>query len=148
MVEKLNNNEKLLKEFEKLYEWLDSQISNKFSSECEACGKCCDFISYDHRLYVTVPEIMYLAMNLGADSLEPMKKGICPFNKEGKCTVYELRFSGCRIFNCKADPDIQSELSESTLRKLKAIHTKYKIPYRYMELSSALNEQVTINNCQ
>ena len=144
MMEKLNNNEKLLKEIEKLYEWLDSQISDKLSSECEACGKCCDFISYDHRLYVTVPEIMYLAVNPSVDFPKTMETGICPYNKEGKCTVYEFRFSGCRIFNCKADPDIQSELSESTLRKLKAIHTKYKITYRYMELSSALNEQITI----
>jgi Fe-S-cluster containining protein len=139
MVERLMANEKLLHEVAKIYAWLDMQINEKLSGKCDACGGCCDFIAFDHRLYVTVPEIMYLAANLKTDSLKPMLSGRCPYNKHGKCTVYKYRFSGCRIFNCKTNPDVQSKLSELTLGKLKAICTKYQIPYQYMELASALN---------
>ena len=139
MVERLITNQKLLQEVADFYDWLDSHISRNLSGECDACGQCCDFISYDHRLYVTIPEILYLAANLKVETLKPMTSGICPYNQIGKCTVYKFRFSGCRIFNCNADPDIQSDLSESAIRKLKEICTKHQIPYRYMDLDSALN---------
>ena len=141
MVERLKTNRKMLGEVEKIYTWLDSQISEKFTGKCDACGQCCDFIAFDHRLYVTVPEIMYLAANINAGTLKPMLTGRCPYNVEGKCKVYKYRFSGCRIFNCKTDSDVQSELSEITIRKLKALSTRFDIPYRYMYLAAALNER-------
>ncbi|MBN1975654.1 MAG: YkgJ family cysteine cluster protein [Sedimentisphaerales bacterium] len=140
MVERQKINEKLLLEVREIYDWLDLQIAEKLSGKCDTCGKCCDFAAYDHRLYVTIPEISYLTENLNGDSLKPMPTGRCPYNMEGKCTVYQYRFSGCRIFNCKANPDIQSELSESVLKKLKALCEKYNIPYRYMDLALALNK--------
>jgi Fe-S-cluster containining protein len=138
MVERLTTNEELLHEVTEIYDWLDSHISEKLSGKCDACGRCCDFIAFDHRLYVTVPELLYLAAKLNVDTLKPMLTGRCPYNSEGKCTVYKYRFSGCRIFNCKADPNVQSDLSEAALEKLKAICIKYKIPYSYMDLASAL----------
>lgn len=142
MVERLKTNEKLLREVEELYGWLDSQIDERISGKCNACGQCCDFITFDHRLYVTVPEILYLAAKLNVDSLKPMLTGRCSYNIEGKCIVYKYRFSGCRIFNCKADSDVQSELSEKALCKLKELCTKFQIPYRYVDLASALNSDV------
>jgi Fe-S-cluster containining protein len=139
MVERQIKNEKLIQEVQEIYEWLNSQIENRIPDKCSTCGKCCDFITFDHCLYVTAPEVMYLAYNLNVDNLKSMQAGICPYNTEGKCTVYLYRFAGCRIFNCKADPDIQGELSESVLVKLKALCEKYRIPYRYRDLASALN---------
>ena len=132
--------EKLIIEVNELYEWLNSQIENNIPEKCEACGQCCDFVAYDHRLYVTILETIYLAAKLKVDNLKPMRNGICPYNKDGKCTVHLYRFAGCRIFNCKANSDIQSELSELVLKKLKALCEKYKIGYRYMDLNSSLNE--------
>ena len=139
MVERLKTSQKLIQEVGEIYAWLDSQIGCELSSICDACGKCCDFIAFDHRLFVTVPELIYAAASLNVDTLKPMPTGICPYNIEGKCKIYKYRFSGCRIFNCKADPDMQSELSEAALVKLKEISAKYNIPYRYMELAASLN---------
>ena len=139
MVARLTTNEKLLDEVAEIYNWLDSQISSKLSGECEACGKCCDFKAFDHRLFVTLPELLYLAEKLNVEKLKSMSADICPYNVEGKCTVYAYRFSGCRIFNCKADVNIQSDLSEAVLKKLKGISEKFKIPYRYADLATALN---------
>ncbi len=139
-------NIRLSKKVAELYDWLDAQIreNNHLTGQCSACGKCCDFDGFDHRLFITVPELMYLTANTGDENLIPMitnqpPGGKCPYNIEGKCTVYEYRFAACRIFCCSADTDFQSELSETALKKLKSLCAEFQIPYRYTELVYALN---------
>jgi hypothetical protein len=83
---------------------------------------------------------MYLTAKLGAANIKPMTGSRCPYNVEGKCTVYEYRFAGCRIFCCNADADFQSSLSELALRRLKSICAEFKISYRYTDLSTALGD--------
>jgi hypothetical protein len=157
MVAGCGTNNRLLEEVAEIYTWLDAQIrdNNKLTGRCKACGKCCDFgvaapdseQGFDHRLFVTPPELMYLAANLGAENIKsmPTNRGStllttsCPYNIDSKCTVYEYRFASCRIFYCSADVDFQSELSESALEKLKSLCTEFQIPYRYTDLAAALN---------
>ena len=147
----------LLQKVAEIYNWLDTQIrdNNKLTDQCNSCGKCCDFASpapvldqglapaaeqgFDHRLFVTPPELMYLTANLGAENIKSMPTNRCPYNIDGKCTVYEYRFASCRIFYCKADVDFQGELSESALEKLKSLCTEFQIPYHYTDLATALN---------
>lgn len=138
----MTNNSPLLEKIAELYNWLDSQIKDNTDSpnRCDTCGKCCDFDSFDHHLFVTTPELMYLAENIGTENLQPMPSGTCPYNIEGKCTVYQYRFTGCRIFCCKDDSDFQSRLSESVLVKLKTICSEFNIGYLYRDLASALND--------
>ncbi len=130
-----------MKRVVEIYDQLDLQIrdSGNLAGACDACGKCCDFAQLDHRLFVTPPELMYLAANLSNKKIKLMTTGQCPYNVGGKCTVYEYRFAGCRIFCCKGDTNFQSRLSESTLKKLKSVCTKFQIPYRYSDLATALN---------
>ncbi len=131
----------LLQKVAEIYNWLDTQIrdNNLLTGQCKACGKCCDFDKFDHHLFVTPPELMYLTANLAAENIKPMPTNRCPYNIDGKCTVYEYRFAACRIFCCNADADFQSELSESALEKLKSLCTEFQIPYHYTDLASALN---------
>jgi Fe-S-cluster containining protein len=109
------------------------------TGQCYTCGKCCDFGKFGHRLFITTPELMYLAANLGEENIKPMTTGLCPYNVSGKCSIYELRFSGCRIFFCKGDKDFQGGLSEKTLKKFKLLCREFQIPYCYTDLASALN---------
>jgi Fe-S-cluster containining protein len=141
MVDKHQPNRQLIKKVAGIYDWLDSQTSNNsdLAGVCSACGKCCDFAQLDHRLFVTTPELMYLAANLGAENIKQMITDQCPYNIRGKCSVYEHRFSGCRIFSCKGDADFQSRLSERALKKFKSLCTDLQIPYRYTDLATALN---------
>ncbi|MEJ2704287.1 MAG: YkgJ family cysteine cluster protein [Sedimentisphaerales bacterium] len=134
----------LLKQVAEVYAWLDGQIrrSGDLAGTCTACGECCDFDGFDHRLFVTPPELMYLVAHLGPRNIRPMSGGRCPYNKDGKCEIYEHRFAACRIFCCHGDPDSQSTLSEGCLEKLKAICTEFQIPYRYVHLATALNSCV------
>jgi len=137
----------ILEQVAEIYDWLDSQIleSANLAGKCDACGKCCNFDTpdpdrgLDHRLFVTPPELIYLAANLYPKGTKPMPTTRCPYNIDNKCSVYEYRFAGCRVFCCNADPDFQSQLSESTLKKLKSICTELEIPYRYTDLATALN---------
>jgi len=146
MVAGCGTNKKLLGKVAEIYTWLNAQIrdNNLLTGQCKACGKCCDFDKFDHHLFVTPPELMYLttgqqAANPGAENIKSMPTNRCPYNIDGKCTVYEYRFAACRIFCCNADADFQSELSESALKKLKSLCTEFQIPYRYTGLADALN---------
>ena len=132
---------RLLERVAEVYNWLEMQIclGGGLAGECRSCGDCCDFEGFDHRLFVTPPELMYLAANLGAEDIKPMSASRCPYNVDGKCTIYEYRFFGCRIFCCNGDADFQSWLSEEVLKKLKSICMEFRIPYYYADLSAALN---------
>ena len=137
----MKSNDRLIKKVAEIYDWLDSQNRRHSSDaeQCQACGKCCDFAQFDHRLFVTPPELMYLAANLGAENIKPMPTGRCPYQTNAKCTIHEHRFAGCRIFCCKTDADFQSRLSESALKKFKSLCTQFQIPYRYTDLPTTLN---------
>jgi len=131
----------LLNKVAEIYDWLDGQIrlTDGLVGGGDSCGRCCDFEAFDHRLFVTPPELMYLAANLGAENIKPMPDSRCPYHLICQCTVYKYRFAGCRIFSCKGDADFQSGLSESVLKKFKSICTEFNIPYRYTDLATALN---------
>jgi Fe-S-cluster containining protein len=126
----------LLTKVAQLYRELDRQISQWHT--CRACGRCCDFDTFGHRLYLTPPELLYFAHHAGRP-LKPMTEGICPYRVEGRCSVYPYRFVGCRIFQCNGSEAAQSDLTEAALKRLKQCCTRHHIPYRYMDLKTALN---------
>src|SRR6056297_263015 len=111
--------ETLKNSLNELYDQIDTQVSSEWDSheDCNSCGRCCDFPSFGHHLFVTTPEIVYFADRIGTVRLRKMSNGICPYNVNGKCTVYPYRFSGCRIFSCKGGEDTQQELSEWSIRR-------------------------------
>jgi len=131
----------LLDRVGQLYEWLDAQIkcSRDLAGLCSACGRCCNFEASGHRLFVSSPELLYFAAKVGQQNARRMTNDRCPYGIAGKCTIYEHRFAACRIFCCKGDPDFQSSLSESALKLIRAMCDEVEIPYRYMDLPTALN---------
>lgn len=137
----MNNKSQIVKRVAEIYNRLDSEISANYEvwQTCDACGRCCDFDSFDHRLFVTTPELMHLTEKLAPENVRPMTTGRCPYNADGKCTIYEYRFAGCRIFCCKSDSESQNRLSESAVKKFKSICTELDIPYRYTDLATTLN---------
>jgi len=132
---------RLLERVAEIYQWLDKQICSEgdLAGLCRSCGNCCDFEGFDHRLFITPPELMYLVANLDSKPVKPMPDSRCPYNVDDKCTIYEYRFAGCRIFCCNGDADFQSRLSEESLKKLKSLCTEFQISYRYCNLAAALN---------
>lgn len=126
-------------EIEQLYRLLQDKLSG--GAGCRACGKCCDFESFGHRLYLTTPEWLYFRTKLAENNipLMLMTTGVCPYRKDGKCSVYPWRFAGCRIFNCTGEADLQSRLSEESISQMKLLCQTHSLPYRYVDLKTAIN---------
>lgn len=123
-------------EIEKLYGWIDRQVAD--SGICTACGRCCDFENFGHKLFITSVEMKYFTEKLPHD-LKKMTTDVCPYRIDGRCCVYDYRFAGCRIFACQRDERLQSDTTEQALKLLKQIGYEYDIPYFYTDLKSALN---------
>lgn len=133
------NNREVAERVGEVYECLEHQIQNSnLAGQCQVCGKCCEFDEFDHRLFVTDVELIYLAENTGETQIKAATNGRCPYSFDGKCMIYEYRFAGCRIFCCNGDADLQSQLSEKVLKKFKSICLEFQVPYRYVDLAGAL----------
>jgi Fe-S-cluster containining protein len=128
---------------ERIYSSLEAELLQT-PDKCSACGKCCDFESFGHKLYITTPELAYFRAMLAKHKIFilPMMPGVCPYRKDGKCSVYPWRFASCRIFNCTGDTDLQSRLSEKMIRQMKQICLQESLSYRYLDLKTALNQAV------
>ncbi len=126
---------------EGIYRRLQSRLEPAGRS-CKACGRCCDFESFGHRLYITSPELIYFQSKLKENDvpLQAMTGGVCPYRKKGRCSAYPWRFAGCRIFNCTGNADLQSMLSEGTIASCKSLCIQSGLEYRYMDLKSALQK--------
>lgn len=123
------------KAVEDVYRWIESQ---GIDHTCTGCGDCCNFTEFDHRLYVTNVELIHFAENVGPENIKPMNNGICPYMSDGKCTVYNSRFAGCRIFQCKGSDEKQGEVMEKALAKLKQIGEDFGVDYLYADLARGL----------
>ena len=119
-----------------IYQWLESELA-QLDQSCAACGKCCDFESFGHRLYVTTPELLFFQHHLN-EPVKAMTTGICPYRIDGKCTVYAYRFAGCRIFTCKGDAEKENQICEEIIRKFKMLCEGHAIPYHYVDLKTGL----------
>jgi Fe-S-cluster containining protein len=139
----MNNTQAIVARVAELYAWVDQEIQDHDAAagSCLACAQCCDFVAYDHRLYVTTPELIYFKAQLGSEPVKPMSTGRCPYQEGQKCSVHTIRFLGCRIFCCKGQSQFQNELMETALQRLKALCEEFDIPYQYTDLATALNQE-------
>ena len=137
----MSQDEDIIREIGHLYAWLDQTLDSHpaQAGHCQACGTCCDFDGYGHRLYVTRAEMLYFAAKIGPENLKTMPSGQCPYRVNNHCSVHEFRFSGCRTFCCRGEADFQNQLTEQALNKIKALSDSLDIPYEYMDLRQALN---------
>ncbi len=143
-------NTQLVQKLADLYKDLSSQ--QDAAEKCNRCGRCCDFIAYGHRLYVTPIELAYLRGRTpwprerpalrsfsGAGSEgEPIRT--CPYQIDGQCTAHDRRTLGCRVFFCRADSRHEQEIYERFHARLRRLHEDHAIEYRYEELTQALQK--------
>ncbi|MFI4911333.1 MAG: YkgJ family cysteine cluster protein [Sedimentisphaeraceae bacterium JB056] len=135
----MTDKKRVIEEVEEVYKAIDQRMKNALPDNiyCKTCGCCCDFKTYGHRLYVTTPEILYF--NHFVPVKKKMEDGVCPYRTdENHCEIHPYRFSGCRIYLCDADKELQSELSEFAISRFRQICEKHDIEYRYTDLAKAL----------
>ncbi len=128
---------------------------------CWASGRCCNFDRAGHRLYVTGLETAYCVARLdgspahgaapagrGADgsardpgrvlSLATLASaraaGGCPFQRENLCRVHAIKPLACRVYFCdRSAQHWQHELSERMHERVRGLHERHGVEYRYAE---------------
>jgi len=128
-----------------LYAAIDGDIAAR-NPTCWLSGKCCNFDTYEHRLYVTALEAAWVIRQLDdaqRDALrarDPTALDGCVFQRNGLCGVHAIRPLGCRVFFCDPSATWQNEVYETHLRRLRDLHEQFGVPYAYMEWRAALSE--------
>jgi hypothetical protein len=137
-----HSNTDCLQAMQQLYTDLDQIIASADPS-CENCGKCCDFKTYGHRLYITTLEMFYFLHSLArqnANRSTPAANGRCPYQDRSGCNLREYRPTGCRIFYCTdLDKNYQAELTEQILQRLQSLHKQFNAAYYYANWLDWLN---------
>jgi len=136
-----------------LYADVDAAIAER-GPTCWTSGKCCKFDSFGHRLYVTALEVAWFLRQI--DTGEPASagddaergirlpqlaetSGACPYQIAGRCSTHAVRPLGCRIFFCQAGTeDWQQDLYESFLTRLRVLHERHGVDYRYLDWIAGL----------
>ena len=126
---------------------LDEKVAD-LGGVCQSSGKCCNFDSFGHKLYITTLEMFYFVRQLQKEqaietlpSINVPQDGSCSFMKDKLCTARLGRPSGCRIFFCRgANDSEQNALSEKALEQIRKLHEKYFVPYHYGDWLYWLNQ--------
>jgi hypothetical protein len=122
-------------ELERVYALADQASAN---CRCLGGGCCCKFDLLGHRLYVTPAELALLTQP--ARPSPPAKRWRCAYQCGPRCTAYERRPLGCRLFFCSdVHPQDRAELCERLHGAIKTLHRTHCIPYTYAELTGWLD---------
>lgn len=146
-------------ELEGVYALVAAEVEAR-GPACWASGRCCNFEKTGHRLYVTGLEAAYTVsrfatilehrapasplavlgtshppLELTESSLADARaRGGCPFQVLNLCGVHAIRPLGCRVYFCdRSAQEWQRELSERAIERVKALHERRAIAYRYAE---------------
>jgi len=121
---------------ERLYAEVDDALKHR-GWTCRACGACCRFVEYGHELFCSQLEADYL---VGDDApAGAIVAGVCAFLDAGRCTRRDRRTLACRIHHCETASEGEMQaVSEAFIARLKDLHTRFGMPWRYARLSTHL----------
>lgn len=152
----------LVAELASLYGEVDRAVAD-LGQRCDACGRCCRFSEFGHRLYVSTLELAMLVggTRAGAAPLAEEPKppptqsadvgaspcgstldehpGECPCQQGDLCTARDRRALGCRVFSC--DPvaaAAEQDLYAHFHARIQHLHNDAGVPYYYADLADAL----------
>lgn len=116
---------------------------------CWASGRCCNFESAGHRLYVTGLEAAYTVVNAAVTDVatqphgtglslpqlaEARTRGGCPFQRANLCGIHDIKPVACRVYFCDMSAQAwQHDLAERMHERVRALHVHFEIPYLYAE---------------
>ena len=137
LLRRCRDNVALMAQMRRLYAEADAAIA-AFGATCLGGGACCKFDLFDHRLYVTMPELAYL-------TLEPppqpgrVRRRRCPYQVGPRCTGHARRPLGCRTFFCRTPRRAQlEEVHERFARRIRRLHDEHALPYVYADMIDLL----------
>jgi hypothetical protein len=102
---------------------------------CVASGRCCRFKELGHVLFISNLEAEVLLRDAPPYDPAEVTPDFCPFQQGNLCTAREPRPLGCRVYYC--DPNYQDtagQITETYLRRLKALADAHGVAWRYAPL--------------
>jgi Fe-S-cluster containining protein len=94
----------------------------------------------DHLLYVSTGELSLLSQ-VPPSARPPYRRLHCPYQVGPRCTAYDRRPLGCRVFSCQDRPAAwRQAVYEEFHLAIRQLHDGHRLPYRYVELTAALRE--------
>ena len=129
-----------------IYQLIADQVAAR-APACVASGRCCNFETYGHRLYVTGLEAAWCVNQLTSEHPtldaktihEALERGGCPFQVAKLCGIHTIKPVGCRTYFCdRTAQEWQESLTERAHAMVKRTHTIAGVPYRYMEWRAML----------
>ena len=122
-----------------IYEELNSEMGAQ-NVNCDACGKCCNFQTFDHVLYASRIESDYILENVNTPLPEFQDNKTCPFMIDHYCTVREFRTLGCRVFFCDNEykKNLSQDIYNKYYRKIQELSIKYNLDWEYKPLNDYL----------
>lgn len=102
-------------------------------SSCLACGKCCRFKSFGHRLYAASVEALYLWTHSGPPA-HAFGEDACGYQEGARCTAREGRALGCRLFFCREAGGDSPEDYEKALSEIRRISDAAGLEWDYRPL--------------
>jgi Fe-S-cluster containining protein len=131
----------LWRELEEIYADLDRELA-LLRPLCQTSGRCCKFKAFGHQLWTTRLELDYLIEQEGLPAAGPGEEGVCPYLKNGLCSVRDHRMLGCRIYFCDAGyKDAMNPLYEKYHARIKDLHRRHGEEYRYGELLASIRDR-------
>ncbi|MEQ8765655.1 MAG: hypothetical protein RL885_17155 [Planctomycetota bacterium] len=128
-------------ELEGIYRDTSEEIA-RLGPVCELSGLCCRFDEYGHDLFATELEVDWVLAGWGEEPVPEFDR-LCPFYVDGRCVHRSHRPLGCRIFFC--DPsyrDAMPEVHERFFRRIRNLHERHGIPYRYGPFLKLLRQRI------
>jgi Fe-S-cluster containining protein len=126
--------EAALADLEALYADLDRELP-RFKFTCVASGDCCDFDAFGHRLYASTLEAEWFFRRAPSERANANERHCPAWGKDRLCKAREGRMLGCRTFFCGPYPaGVPEDLYEPFHARIKAIHDKHGIPFRYRDV--------------
>lgn len=130
-------------ELEAIYGMIADQIEAR-GPACWASGRCCNFGTAGHRLYVTGLEAAYTlrrAPVTGVEMEDAGRRDGCPYQRANLCGVHGVKPLGCRVYFCdRSAQRWQEELSERALALVRGLHDRAGVEYRYGEWRALLKQ--------
>ncbi len=113
---------------------------------CLANGNCCRFDRFGHALWLSGLEVAWCLRQLPAmptpDAVETaLRRGACPFLRDGGCGIHWARPLGCRAYFCDgAGVGWQEAMLESWHGRVRGLHDRLRLSYRYDEWRRLLRD--------
>jgi Fe-S-cluster containining protein len=134
--------EEVFRELEAIYADLDRELLD-LRPLCRQSACCCKFKDFGHQLWTTGLELDYLVEHEGLPAESGAAAGVCPYLKNGLCGVRDHRMLGCRIFFCdSAYASSMGPLYEKYHQRIKDLHRRHGLEYRYGELLASLKDRL------